>query len=340
MRAAQLPEHIKDQSELAVAQTVQEKMTKPAETFDIARQDLVGDANALLEYIRSFVDGELPEGLHNDVAYLLGLPRKRELGLSSKIPSSQVQDQKKLASVIIQVIGNEHDRPCTACRRNGNPFNSCVNATHDIGLDIRAVLGSQMRACANCIYHGIGHQCSVKSYPTHLGLFPRNSTSKSASAPAREGEEDTAAWNDEEDDLSKVRRSHRMSTANTGDNDDLFSDSEVAPEPKRLLVTFNLPKDRNNSSSLNLNPRTSVSDRLQADNRPIRSHKRRADQAFGSEDPTANNQAVGNTSRGVLESQDLLEMEEWEADAGRLTTTTRGRQESKSFFFHNSSCLV
>ncbi|KAK3315772.1 hypothetical protein B0H66DRAFT_534042 [Apodospora peruviana] len=123
------------------------------------------DPDGLWWYICRHVNGQIAPSQNPGIRYLLSLPKVRDFKITRKLSAGI--DTKQLAGIIVQLTGEEHGKQCTTCRRNaGGPFEGCVHlsATAHASVDLHQLLGSQVRACSNCLFMKVGNQCSVKSY--------------------------------------------------------------------------------------------------------------------------------------------------------------------------------
>ena len=116
---------------------------------------LTEDQKALWSYIMPQLafTTEVPEVGY--IKELLSLPRVRDLGpLNEPVKERHTRD---IASLILQVTGDELESPCTNCRRGQGPFRGgCVAISTQAHPEARRVY----QACANCTYNSKGGACS------------------------------------------------------------------------------------------------------------------------------------------------------------------------------------
>lgn len=324
IREAQLPDAIKasTEQEKQKAQRAREEEQKRSSSAAV-------DPDGLWRYISKFVKKSYPQPpQHPGINYLLRLPRVRDLVLTK--PLSEDLDARQVAALIIQVTGKEHDKHCTTCRRHATgPFETCVNTVAADVDDLRMLLGSYVRSCANCLYLKLGNQCSVKAYisagmpgikATRL-LSDANPGSTSAAV-------DAEMMDNSSDDIviDEPRRSRRQRSpfVNGWDTEDMTTNddenqleapsrnsdkgmefSETPSEPRSKVVTLKYSDHLKKRSSASTDPQQSK------ENDGFGREKRiRLDRVSTIEDSQA----------ASLPTQEDVEMEDWELSNGKLAT--------------------
>lgn len=251
----------------------------------------VGASNDPWKHICSQVEGQLPKPDIPGLKPLLNLPRVRDLVTTHTLETDLLP--KQIASLIIQVTGEESPRPCSECRRHKGPFTTCVRSTAEVGHLTAEFLGTSCRACANCLYRKNSSACSLRGLSS-LGYPP---------PPSKLAMESKFPWMSDAadatgEDLLGRRRSARLSVTNTHEDGDEGDGESLAgaladSRPRKIvtLKTRGLARAGSGSGTSGYSSRT-----------------RRFAAGTGSNIPAETD----------------LHMEDWEADDGRVTPIGNG----------------
>ncbi|KAM7220454.1 hypothetical protein V8F06_004233 [Rhypophila decipiens] len=272
------------------------------------------DPAGLWRYITENTGLSGPPPDHVGIRYLLKLPRVRDLVLNEEIPAAL--DTRQIGAILIYVTGKSHDKACTRCLRDGVvPFNECVNTVWIESEGYRALYGSYIRSCANCLYNKRGNHCSVKAYiPTGLGIKPIK-----LNLGDDIGKED---YHSMENGL-KRRRSERLKSPASENANSNGNNTPVNAAPDKASVDELLPAAKRPRRGLGLSEANGKPPELQRVSTIPDSH-----------------------SPGLLEVLDPsvmgedAEMEEWEQGPGKvLTSAAAGDSSSKELAFSSMHLL-
>lgn len=312
IREAQLPDAIKSSTEEEKQKALRFRSEEQKKNSSAA-----GDSEALWRYISKFVEKSYPyPPQHPGIKYLLRLPRVRDLHATK--PLAEDLDARQVAALIIQVTGKEHHRHCTTCRRHATgPFETCVNTVASDIEDLRTLLGSYVRSCANCLYLKLGNQCSVRGYipagrasvgSTSVGVDPDAMDNSSddivVDEPRRSRRQRPPFVNGWEEEMTINDDNHTQSQLHNLD-DNMSGLSETPSEPRTKLVTLKYTDHLKRRSSVSTDPQQSKEDDgFGREKRP------RLDRVSTIEDSQAPS----------FPTQEDIEMEDWELSNGKLPT--------------------
>lgn len=250
------------------------------------------------QHICSQFKDKIPDPTAPALKPLRNLPRVRDLVTVRGSTLSTDLNTKQLAALLIQVTGEESQKPCSECRRNNGPFPSCVRSSAEVGQQTVPFMGTSSRACANCLFRKNSSACSIRAYNS---AWFTSVVSKPA-PPESVSESFGAADRTMSEDIPDRRRSVRRSAAilQEDDDDDEYQ-GESVPEPPAE------PRPRRPVTLQTRVPATS-----------------RAGSGANSGQPKSRRFPV-LTSNSVSETD--LHMEDWEADDGRIWATGNGLSE-------------
>lgn len=224
---------------------------------------------------------------------LLRLPRVRPLRLNPHM-IGPLTDRQTIA-VLIYITGIQWDAPCTNCRRKPPPLHACVRLVPGLVDDPHVVgnLRSLTRCCANCIFGGVAHICSIKSTRTWEN-YVQEVTAASVAPPA--------------DPMAAGSRLRQGRVVDRG------SDADEEGEVR----TWNLRKRRRRTPSPSEEPP------LKRKVVTMKVHPNRLGDATASAATEAATSRAGRQGAGAAPRQDILQMEDWELDQGRISPANPG----------------
>ncbi|KXX74455.1 Transcription factor SFP1 [Madurella mycetomatis] len=274
---------------------------KPPSAVHSTSSTVAGGSNDPWKHICSQVEGQLPNPDTPGLKPLLNLPRVRDLVTTQALTTDLLP--KQIAGLIIQVTGEESPKPCSECRRHKGPFATCVRSTAEVGHLTAGFLGTSCRACASCLYRKNSSACSLRSLSSLGFMPPPPKPALDSSFPWLSDTADAAG-----EDLFGRRRSARLSLANTHEDGDEGDGESLAgaladQRPRRIVTSkTRVPARSRNGSGTN-------------------SYSLRASRvALG----------IGNN----IPAETDLQMENWEADDGRVTPI--GNRHSEPLAFSSS----
>lgn len=272
-----------------------------------------GNAKDLWNYMLPYLPkplNSISSDLH--ILRLFGLPRKRGVQWRGGWIRRKLDDDKKqVLGLLVHLVGEERnaEKACTNCRKGQGPFKAC----HVLPAEASYESHSFMQGCANCTYDHCAQACSIKSSWTARAGPKSDMTSFAAAA--------TAAFNstginkrrrlsdsDSEDESSLAARQRSEKIRNPGE-------AEIV-EPKRKIVTLSLDVGEDKMN-------------FRRSGRSMSSSVRGSNQAL----QTASSSALVHA--GQVQSDDLLEMEDWEIAPGRIRETGAEQLNSESLI----SCI-
>ncbi|KAK0708020.1 hypothetical protein B0H67DRAFT_556594 [Lasiosphaeris hirsuta] len=261
----------------------------------------------------------IPTEVH--LRYLLSQPQVRDLELDARRVGVKLE-RRHLISLVVQVIGEEHHKGCTACRRDDSPFPSCIRLSNADAFKVVHALGSAKHSCGNCLMRDIPHSCSIKkptSLPPGISLSRRPLVAKSGKKAGNGTDDDLGrrkssrlsvikgAVEDEgedgdveEDAMPRQLRRRRRREEMEGEN--YMYDDEMEPKPKRRAVTMRHK----------VGTRDAIADSQSA------SATRSASQPSRRSERATNISRPERGAKGLQIEQDSLEAEEWERGEGRI----------------------
>lgn len=278
--------------------------SQPTSTTDLS---LTSNSQKLWRYVLRFLLTS-PRWVTTDVQVmkLLELPRRRDVHWRETWNECRLGDDRwHILGMLIHLVGEKLNKNCTTCRRGAGPFSGCYVVPKEASYQDHQYL----RSCANCHFLHQKGACSIKgSWESRTGDNIRTSGPTESSATewatnAHKKRRLSSLDHEAEEDLASRRRSERL----------VDREDEGGPEPRRKIVTLSLhPKEsRASPGSRGAMPgRTATSDKPQS--------------------LTASSALI---NAGQVQSDDLLEMEEWEIAPGRIRETGVERIESKSTCF-------
>ncbi|KAK3941389.1 hypothetical protein QBC46DRAFT_258636 [Diplogelasinospora grovesii] len=199
--------------------------------------------------------------------------------------------RRKLAALIIQVIGAENPKPCNQCRRGQRQFASCVNLSES-----QPLWQYPAKVCGNCLYHGTD-TCSEPS--TLDSLSEKPDVNRCETVPNK-----TAVA---ENKLVGPRRSERATTS---------------PKAKRKLVTMNVP------THIQKRPKRHHGDTSNGRRNSVGSVCQDTDDT--TTDVGVEQRAL-SIPPGQRVPEEDLHMEDWELGEGRIVGTQGGSSSGLAF---------
>lgn len=245
------------------------------------------------------------------ITSLLALPRQRSIHWRPGWTRRRlINNPKEILGLLFHLVGFESPDsvkpPCTECRRGTGPFDGCYLLPPNKGFE--NFTASVLLSCANCVFvHRVG-SCSVKiSWKVREALMAHSygdvAAHASNSASLKRRRISVSEENNENEGPAVIRRSGRLQQQ---------PEEESSREPKRRMITLSLSRANSNSAIAQQKTATNGSS----------SHARASA-------PSAVSSALIST--GQIQSEELLEMEDWEMAPGRLRAVKAQRNESESF---------
>ncbi|KAK3941388.1 hypothetical protein QBC46DRAFT_431153 [Diplogelasinospora grovesii] len=180
-------------------------------------------------YICSQIQGEVTLPRSEDMKRLLELPVARDLHFDVIVhsPHNSSLSSTKLTSLVIQITGDELDKPCSRCHRGDGPFACCVRTSKSAIQTALGLFGNHAGACANCLYNKVGRYCSVRHGYRSFHSQPKSRSRKLSPPPKPQGNScDVPAEIDVgEDSATSPRRSGRLHMRKKS-----FSSSATVPD--------------------------------------------------------------------------------------------------------------
>lgn len=225
------------------------------------------------------------------VLSLLNLPRQRNFQLR---PGFKVEDDHhQIVAAICYVAGEENQngaRKCTLCAKVNGPFPHCIVLKKGVPSEAQ----SMVRSCANCIFTHQKGQCSIKGWRFELGASesaaPPIADLATVDASSGANKRLRIADSESEEPLALRRRSDRLDLMDGHARNDT--------EHQRNRIPLSLRYDGPPMPQINGLSRGGYS---------------------GGTARTGTSSALVQT--GHFNSDDVLEMDDWEIRPGRLRAT-------------------
>lgn len=288
----------------------------PAEQSGVETVSLTGNAKKLWDDMLPFLPKPL-RSITSDMQTirLFSLPRRRGIHWRKTWNVHRLEDDKKqIIGLLIYLTGDEFangEKSCTNCRRGLGPFPACCVLPKDAAYEFHALV----KGCANCHFMHSNEACSIKSsWQSRAG---QRSREQATSVPP------VAEWTDaasrytggntnKRRRLSDSDRENQEPWAARRRSDRLLNgDDENKSEPKKMkIVTLSVNAKEGRStpgSGGGVLRRTVSTGELSK--------------------PTPSSSAL--VSAGRVQSDDLLEMEDWEIAPGRIRESGTEQMNSK-----------